>query len=272
MNWHHHRICVNFVGVAILAVSVAAAKEPAWQEIANNSEEIVEVDAANIRVREGMLTAWVRHSTPRDMEMNGRKFRSAIALAVFDCDAEKSGVSSTTAFAELRGEGKIVHTEEGLPVGLVRLSYQRPGTSGYEVLRFVCEHFEQLRVNVVETDTVRMTETGKENQAEVDVAQVRGIPQASTPVKITRPVNPDDYYPLGSIRRQEQGSPVVLACVGPNGRLLRAPVVTDTSGFPELDGAAIKVAKATQYASGTERGTALSESCLKFKVDFTLKN
>ncbi len=92
------------------------------------------------------------------------------------------------------------------------------------------------------------------------------------PAKMTRPVNPDDYYPPGSIRREEQGSPVVQACVGPNGRLLREPVVTDTSGFPDLDGAAVKVAKATRYAPGSEGGTALAESCIKFKVKFVLKN
>jgi len=95
---------------------------------------------------------------------------------------------------------------------------------------------------------------------------------AGTPAKMTRPVNPDDYYPPGSIRREEQGSPVVQACIGPNGRLLREPVITDTSGFPDLDGAAIKVAKATRYAPGTEGGSAMAESCVKFKVKFVLKN
>ena len=94
---------------------------------------------------------------------------------------------------------------------------------------------------------------------------------AGSPAKMTRPVNPDDYYPPGSIRREEEGSPVVQACVGPNGRLLREPVVTDTSGFPDLDGAAVKVAKATRYAAGTENGAAVAESCIKFKVKFVLK-
>jgi protein TonB len=94
---------------------------------------------------------------------------------------------------------------------------------------------------------------------------------AGQPARMTRPVNPDDYYPPGSIRREEEGSPVVQACVGPNGRLLREPVITDTSGFPDLDGAAIKVAKATRYAAGTDGGTALPESCIKFKVKFVLK-
>jgi len=95
---------------------------------------------------------------------------------------------------------------------------------------------------------------------------------AGSPAKMTKPVNPDDYYPPGSIRREEQGSPVVQACVGPNGRLLRDPVVTDTSGFPDLDGAAVKVARATKYAAGTEGGSAMPESCIKFKVKFVLKN
>jgi len=95
---------------------------------------------------------------------------------------------------------------------------------------------------------------------------------AGSPAKMTRPVNPDDYYPPGSIRREEQGSPVVQACVGSNGRLVRDPVVTDTSGFPDLDSAAVKVAKATRYAAGTENGSALPESCIKFKVKFVLKN
>ena len=95
---------------------------------------------------------------------------------------------------------------------------------------------------------------------------------AGTPAKMTRPANPDDYYPPGSIRREEQGSPVVQACVGPKGQLLRDPVVTDTSGFPDLDSAAVKVAKATRYAAGTDGGSALPESCIKFKVKFVLKN
>ena len=90
--------------------------------------------------------------------------------------------------------------------------------------------------------------------------------------RMTRAANPEDYYPPGSIRREEQGSPVVQACVGPSGRLLREPVVTETSGFPELDAAAIKVAKATRYSAATENGTALPESCLKFKVKFFLHN
>jgi periplasmic protein TonB len=95
---------------------------------------------------------------------------------------------------------------------------------------------------------------------------------AAVGAKMTRMANADDYYPPGSIRREEQGSPVVQACVGPKGALLREPVVTDTSGFPDLDAAAIKVAKANRYSPASEGGSVMPESCIKFKVKFVLKN
>ena len=51
---------------------------------------------------------------------------------------------------------------------------------------------------------------------------------------------------------------------------MRYAVVTQTSGFPDLDDAVIRIAKATRYAAGTRDGTALPESCLTFKVNFAL--
>ena len=94
---------------------------------------------------------------------------------------------------------------------------------------------------------------------------------AGSPAKMKSAVDPDQYYPPGAKRREEQGSPVVQACVGANGRLVREPVITETSGFPELDGAAVKVAKANRYMPAMEGGTALPESCVKFKVKFVIK-
>jgi protein TonB len=94
---------------------------------------------------------------------------------------------------------------------------------------------------------------------------------AGSPAKMKSAVDPDQFYPPGAKRREEQGSPVVQACVGPNGRLVREPVITETSGFPELDGAAVKVAKANRYTPAMEGGTALPESCVRFKVKFVIK-
>ena len=96
--------------------------------------------------------------------------------------------------------------------------------------------------------------------------------KAGVPTQVTRAANPIDFYPAGSVRRQEQGAPVIEACVGPDSQLLREPRVTMTSGFPDLDAAAIKVAKATRYAAATENGTPLPKSCIKFKVKFVLND
>jgi hypothetical protein len=53
---------------------------------------------------------------------------------------------------------------------------------------------------------------------------------------------------------------------------LSEPEITTTSGFPQLDGAAIKVAKAMRYGAAVEDGAALPESCVKFKVKFVKRN
>jgi TonB family protein len=96
----------------------------------------------------------------------------------------------------------------------------------------------------------------------------KGAQPASTPAKLTRGVDPKDYYPPESVRRGEQGTSGVQSCVDATGKLLRDPVITTTSGFPDIDAAAIEVAKAVEYAAGTENGAPLPESCVKFKVQF----
>jgi TonB family protein len=88
---------------------------------------------------------------------------------------------------------------------------------------------------------------------------------------MTGGANPVEFYPKGSRRRGEQGTPVVEVCVGPSGKLLRNPEVVESSGFREIDAAAIKVAKASRYSAATEDGVPLAESCLKFKVKFVIK-
>jgi TonB family protein len=124
-----------------------------------------------------------------------------------------------------------------------------------------------------EAAKLRVAEAKQPKPGQEESAPASDAQRWATPAKITRPANPDDYYPPGSMRREEQGSPVVQACIGPKGQLLREPVITDTSGFPELDMAAVKIAKATRYAAGTdEQGTAIPESCIKFKVKFALDN
>src|SRR6478736_3538766 len=45
------------------------------------------------------------------------------------------------------------------------------------------------------------------------------VPRAAgTPAKMKSTADPDQFYPPGAKRREEQGSPVVMACVGASGK------------------------------------------------------
>jgi TonB family protein len=110
------------------------------------------------------------------------------------------------------------------------------------------------------------------NAAPADQVPRKQVRKADPPARPTESANPVDYYPQDARRRQEQGAPIVMACVGADGKLLGEPQVVESSGFPELDDAAIKVAKANRYAAATENGVALPKSCLKFKVKFVISD
>jgi TonB family protein len=137
--------------------------------------------------------------------------------------------------------------------------------------KFAGYHYQELltfRPAAAGSLDERMLDTACNFAGQLADAEAAKLQLPQVMAKMRRPVNPDDYYPSSSRSRGEQGSPIVQACVGPSGELLREPVVTDTSGFPDLDAAAIKVAKATRYAAGTKDGSAVPESCIKFKVKF----
>ena len=108
----------------------------------------------------------------------------------------------------------------------------------------------------------------------------RPVPVAP-PQPVARPIparlgknfpNSEDYYPPAAKRAEEQGSPTVKVCVGPNGKLVREPVIQASSNFPRLDEGALKLAKAGRYMPGTQDGQPLPESCIAFKVKFQIKD
>jgi protein TonB len=83
--------------------------------------------------------------------------------------------------------------------------------------------------------------------------------------------NSSDYYPPASMRLGEEGTAVVRACVGPNGRLAEDPTIAKSSGSSRLDEGAIRLAKAGRYNPGTEDGKPV-QACIDFGVKFQLKN
>lgn len=110
-----------------------------------------------------------------------------------------------------------------------------------------------------------------ESCADVPVTfrQQRNFPESSDArAGVLQPANPARFYPGKARGRREEGSPVVEACVGRNGKLLREPVVVESSGFPDLDAAAIEVARASRYTPGRVAGEVLPDSCIKFRVKF----
>lgn len=85
---------------------------------------------------------------------------------------------------------------------------------------------------------------------------------------LIRAANPNDYYPPGSKRREEQGAIIVRAHINAASCATEFAVVA-SSGFVDLDQAAIRVAEASRYAAATDNGVA-SEGYLSFKVRFVI--
>jgi periplasmic protein TonB len=79
-----------------------------------------------------------------------------------------------------------------------------------------------------------------------------------------------DYYPAASARLEEQGSTVVNACIGANGRATTV-TVRESSNFPRLDEAAVRYAKSVRYKAGTADGQPEEGACLAYKVTFKLQ-
>ena len=93
---------------------------------------------------------------------------------------------------------------------------------------------------------------------------------AADKATITRAADPASYYPAGSRRREDQGAIIVRVQVNAASCATGFAVVA-SSGFPELDEAAIRVAEASRYAPASENGQPM-ESELTFKVRFTIKS
>lgn len=132
-------------------------------------------------------------------------------------------------------------------------------------------HYRALlafRVPAAGTPDERMLETACSYSGPLADAEAAKLQLPGVTASMKRPANPDDFYPPNARSRGEQGSPVLQACVGPSGQLLREPVITDSSGNSELDDAAIRLAKAMRYAAGEKAGIPVAESCIKFKVKF----
>jgi TonB family protein len=246
---------MRFVSIALLLAATTAHAEN-WQQVAklDSNGGSVLVDVAAITEVKGLRRAWFKSiytsdqpippeyldSVPKDV----RTYRSEVTLRYFNCPERTSAVMRFYWNGADDKAGGYFYQK------LLTFRAVLPETLDEKMLEAACTFAGEL--------------------AAPEAAKLHLPGEAAKSARITRPANPDAYYPSSSVRRKEQGSPVVQVCVGPRGALLREPVVTETSGFADLDLAAIKVARATGYGPGNEDGKPLPESCIKFKIKFAI--
>jgi periplasmic protein TonB len=89
-----------------------------------------------------------------------------------------------------------------------------------------------------------------------------------TPVKVTFAPDVQDYYPEVSRRNGEEGRAVVKVCVNVAGKI-DSIEISNTTGHPLLDEAALKVAKAMKFKPATSEGKPVV-SCPTLPVKFVL--
>lgn len=230
----------------LLTASTAHAEN--WLQLAklDQNGSVMLLDTASIDRDSELRKAWFKYVYTADRPIgdgysnvapDAQSYRWELKLGHFNC-ADRTAANSQSILysADNKAVGNLTVDPSTLKFRTVA-----PKTAGGVLLQAVC------------------------GSSASDVQPTPG------PANMTSGANPVDYYPPESKRRAEQGAPIMKVCVGPSGELLRDPEVFESSGFPELDAAAIKVAKASRYKAATEGGVPLAESCLKFKVKFVIK-
>jgi protein TonB len=131
-----------------------------------------------------------------------------------------------------------------------------------------------VAINVpVETNTTAITDvTNKHVEAPPPPPPPKAVVRTSGGPGKGFP-NSEDFYPPASQRLGEEGSSMVEACIGPDGRLTQEPKIAQSSGKSRLDEAALKLAKAGsgRYRPTTEDGKPVP-SCIKFNIRFQFRN
>jgi len=91
----------------------------------------------------------------------------------------------------------------------------------------------------------------------------------SPKARIIRVADPNDYYPPAAKRRNEHGDIIVRVRLPASGCPSEFAIVV-SSGYPDLDKAALKVAEACDYSAASQNAKPV-DSELDFKVAFRLK-
>lgn len=85
----------------------------------------------------------------------------------------------------------------------------------------------------------------------------------------TKSPSTEGFYPEAMKARDIQGAVVVSVCVGADAKLLGAPEVAQSSGYPELDAAATSWASQSTFKAGSVDGKP-TELCTRLRVKFEI--
>jgi TonB family protein len=81
------------------------------------------------------------------------------------------------------------------------------------------------------------------------------------------PASPQASPPAGN----DELASIVRACVDKTGHL-KSAAIARSSGFAEIDEAALKVARAAKFSPATKDGKPRRRSCVNFKVKFVIRD
>jgi TonB family protein len=95
------------------------------------------------------------------------------------------------------------------------------------------------------------------------IYDVTDKPPCST--KMTSAADPDAYYPAAAKAEDRQGAPIIRVTVKQDKTTADSIELVTSSSHADLDEAALRVAKASRYATTCEEGT------IMFKVKFTVR-
>ena len=121
-----------------------------------------------------------------------------------------------------------------------------------------------------ETEAAKEAKKTEEPPRPASVATAAAAPRQArvdAPVRPKKAIKPD--YPKGARQRGEQGNVVLEILVNEAGRVDDVKVVT-SSGFSELDEAAIRAARAARFTPA-KRGRAAVASSARLTLEFRLK-
>jgi protein TonB len=97
-------------------------------------------------------------------------------------------------------------------------------------------------------------------------------PVAVVPDTVLRPIsipNPEDMYPSAAKQAGQEGVVRVKICISEASKI-DSVEVGETSGFPLLDDAGVRVAKGGRFRAATKAGKPMS-SCANLPIRFSLK-